>query len=80
MSTSKKNPTPTFGERVRKHREKAGLSFRQAEAASGVNKGNIVRAEEGKVPSIGTFSQLCKWMKLRDGAVVNHLLEFLPQE
>lgn len=52
---------PTFGERVRAYREKKLMSYRAAAAASGVDKGCIVRVEQGLEPSLNTFCRLVRW-------------------
>lgn len=56
-----KKATPSFGDLVRQHREKKSLTFRDAEADSGVNKGAILRVEQGKTPSLENFCSLVLW-------------------
>lgn len=65
MTKSKVKSKPaTFARRIAKHREAEGLSYREAEDASGVDKASIHRIEMGKMPNLPNFARLCKWAQL----------------
>lgn len=76
--TSKTKAVLTFGERVAAYRHKHGLSYRQAQEESGVNKGNIVRIEQGRQPNLQTFIGLSLWIKVPERDLRAVMREFAP--
>ncbi len=60
---------------VRQFREERGLSFRQAQEDSGINKGAIVRVEQGIEPTLRTFAGLMVWMGMSADTAIK---EFVP--
>lgn len=72
-----KTKAPTLGQRVAAYREKKGMSYREAQEASGVDKSNIHRAESGAEPSIRVFAKLAKWIGLRGKSLDETLDHFV---
>lgn len=66
-----KTKKPTFGQLVAAYRAALGLSYRQAQDASGVDKAAIVRAEQGSAPKIENFARLCNWAGIDANAVLH---------
>jgi len=57
--TGRQRPAITFGERLRALREARGLTLRELEAASGIERGTINRIERGAaVPRLDSIQAL----------------------
>jgi transcriptional regulator with XRE-family HTH domain len=66
-----KRKPKTFGQLVAQARVKAGLSYREAEEASGVDKASIHRIETGTPPNIFNFARLARWARIDTNQVID---------
>lgn len=57
-----KKQKKTFAGLVREHRTGLGLSYREAEVDSGVDKASICRVERGIVPTLPNFAKIVRWI------------------
>jgi len=53
-----------LGALIRAHRQRHGLSIRQAAAQAQVPFNTLARVEKGRVPDLATFKQLVDWLGL----------------
>jgi transcriptional regulator with XRE-family HTH domain len=71
MAAKRKPKTQTFGQLVAQARVDAGMSYREAEEASGVDKASIHRIETGTPPNICNFARLTKWARIDANQVID---------
>lgn len=62
QSKTRGKASPPFAKLVADHRTASGLSYREAEDASGVDKASIHRIEMGNPPNLPNFARLCRWI------------------
>jgi transcriptional regulator with XRE-family HTH domain len=63
--TGRRRPAITFGERLRAFREAQGLTLRELEAASGIERGTINRIERGAaIPRLDSIQALAAALTL----------------
>lgn len=72
---ARRSKPKTFGQMIAEHRTREGLSYRQAEEASDVDKASIHRIEMGNVPNIVNFSRLVRWARLDANTLIDEFAD-----
>lgn len=62
-------------------REKRGArGIREVSAEIGISYATLSRVENGKVPDLGTFSKICKWLELDPGEILDCGIKTKPTQ
>ncbi len=72
----RRKPLESLGAMVRERRGRRTL--REVAGEIGIGPATLLRVESGRIPDVGTFGKICRWLKVDPGVFLSKPREMAP--